>query len=101
MTSPEDACVPFEYGGRRWEIPVRLIRARQDWDAAHALCQELERRTDEASRAAYDAAWKQRMDATLRLGRDPWLAERADGRRHDADAALRACARSATIETVP
>ncbi|WP_034270182.1 hypothetical protein [Actinospica robiniae] len=100
MTSPDDACVPFEYGGRRWEIPVRLIRARQEWETAHALCQQLQRRTDEASRAAYDAAWDRRMAATLRLGRDPWLTAHENGR-HEADAALRACARSATIETVP
>ena len=100
MTPSDDAWVPFEHGGRRWEIPVRLIRARQEWETAHALCQQLQRHQDEASRAAYDAAWDRRMEATLRLGRDPWLAGNEDGR-HEADAALRACARSATIETVP
>jgi hypothetical protein len=100
MTAPDDACVPFEHGGRRWEIPVRLIRARQEWDAAHALCRELQRRTDEASRARYDEAWDRRMACTLRLARDPWPAG-TEGGRCAADAALRACARAATIETVP
>jgi hypothetical protein len=100
MTSPDDALVPFEHGGRRWEIPVRVIKLRQEWEAAHARCQELQRRTDEASRAAYDEAWELRMDRTLRLGRDPWLTGHEAGR-SAADAALRACARSATIETMP
>ena len=99
--SPDDAYVPFEYGGRRWEIPVRLIRARHEWEAAHALCRQLQRRTDDASRAEYDAAWDRRMQATLLLGRDAWLSTLSGGGRHEADAALRACARSATIETVP
>jgi hypothetical protein len=100
MTASDDACVPFEYGGRRWEIPVRVIRLRQEWDAAHARCRETQRRTDEAGRAAYDEAWELRMDRTLRLSREPWLVGHEAGR-HAADAALRMCARSATIETMP
>ncbi len=77
-----------------------LIRLRQRWDEADAQCQDLQRRTDEASRAAYDEAWDRRMDATLRLNREPWLTGHEFGR-HNADAALRACARAATIETMP
>ncbi len=100
MTSPDDACVPFEYGGRHWEIPVGLIRLRQQWDQAQAQCEELQRGTDAASLAGYDEAWDRRMDATLRLNREPWLTGHEFGR-HAADAALRACARSATIEIMP
>jgi hypothetical protein len=94
MTSPDDACVPFEHGGTRWSVPVRLIRLQQEWDEADALCREAA-----LDDARYDEAWSRRLDASLDLQRDPWrVGHGAD--RAGAEAALRACAGAARIEVV-
>ena len=95
MTSPDDACVPFEHGGAQWSVPVRLIRLQQEWNAAAALCRE-----PDLDLVEYDEAWWRRLHASLDLQRDPWRGSHGAGR-HGAEAALRACADAAQIETVP
>jgi len=88
--------VRFEHGGTTWEIPLDLIEAQRRFDAADAQCQSLAATSnpDADTQAAYRKASGERGDAVLALHRHPWLIEhQRAGRRHQADTAMKACAR--------
>jgi hypothetical protein len=91
METATAGTVPFEHDGLDWAIPRDLIDAQVEWDRAHAACTRL---ADGGDRAQYERMRTRRLGITLYLHRHPWLIDHmAAGRRHQADQALKACAR--------
>ena len=87
--------VQFEHGGSVWQIPEDLIDTQRKWDAANADCIRL---ADGPDRDAYQDARVRRLDLTDELHESPWLEDAArHGQRVRADAALKACARIASV----
>lgn len=87
------AVVEFEYDGRLWQIPGDLLELQRAWYAADGACQALAL-ADPVDAEALRAARAHRLDLTDNLVHHPWLLEhQAAGRRHQADTALKACAR--------
>ena len=85
--------VRFEHDGTVWEIPASLIETQRAWDAANAECIRL---ADGPDQTAYQDARARRLDLTDELYESRWLEDAArHGQRVRADAALKACARSA------
>ena len=85
------ATVNFEYEGRGWEIPAKLVEARRVFTAAMAECTALSRATDPESLATYKQAWERHLAAADVLGDATWVMSFGSDR-HKAEAALRACA---------
>lgn len=83
--------VSFEHGGVSWLIPADLIALQRDWNAAAGVVDTLVEGDDVEALAQARA---KRLALTDELYRHPWLAEQLRlGRRHQADQALKACAR--------
>ncbi|MGH3492021.1 MAG: hypothetical protein ACRDQ1_02140 [Sciscionella sp.] len=90
MTEPT---VRHPHGGVEWDIPVDLLGIQRRFDEADAECARL---VDGEDRDAYQAARTRRLHEALALHDHPWLLEQmAQGRRYQADMALKHLARSA------
>lgn len=86
------AVVSFEHGGVTWFIPADLLALQRAWDAAAGAVDTLVEGDDIEALAVARAG---RLDLTDQLYRHPWMGEQFKlGRRHQADQALKACARS-------
>jgi len=84
--------VRFEHDGTVWEIPAGLVELQRSWFAADAAVHALAEGEDADG---LRLAREHRLELTMALHDDPWLLQAmADGRRHQADMALKACARS-------
>jgi len=93
MTEPAAPTVRHPHGGVDWEIPVDLLEIQRRFDQADADCARLAEGEDQD---AYDAARQLRLQQVLALHDHPWLIEQmANGRRHQADTALKNLARAA------
>lgn len=93
MTVPGAGTVRHEHGSVHWEIPVDLLEIQRHFDQADAECARL---ADSEDRDAYQAARTRRLYEALALHDHPWLLEQmAQGRRYQADMALKHLARSA------
>jgi hypothetical protein len=87
--------VRFDHGGTTWEIPDHLVRTQQEWDRA-------DRQARQAAQDGDDSEWNtaraRRLELTAELYAHPWLRAAMDsGRRYQADQALKAAARDASI----
>jgi hypothetical protein len=88
----EGEAVRFEHGGTVWEVPAGLVGLQRSWfaadDAVHALAEG-------DDRDGLRLAREHRLELTMSLYEDAWLLQAmADGRRYQADMALKACART-------
>lgn len=87
------AAVSFEHRGQAWQIPTDLIGLQCAWDAAHAQVMAL---VADGTREQLNEARTRRAELTVDLYAHPWMrAQFTAGRRHQADLALKACARRA------
>jgi hypothetical protein len=88
-TSPT---VRVDHGGETWDIPEDLIALQKSWDAASGAVDTL---VDGDDTEALKLARAHRLDLTDQLVHHPWLlAAMADGRRFQADSAMKAAARA-------
>jgi hypothetical protein len=92
MAEPGASSVRHQHGGAEWEIPVDLLEIQRRFDEADAECTRLAQGDDQD---AYQAARARRLQEALELHDHPWLIEQmAQGRRYQADMALKHLARS-------
>ena len=92
MSDPAARTVHHEHGGVAWDIPVDLLETQRRFDAANADCTRLAESEDHE---AYRTAQQRRITEVLALQDHPWLREQqAQGRRHQADTAVKHLARS-------
>jgi hypothetical protein len=92
MSEPGPRTVRHEHGGVEWDVPVDLLEIQRRFDAANADCTRL---AESHERDAYHAAQQRRMAEVAALHEHPWLRQQmAQGRRHQADTALKHLARS-------
>jgi hypothetical protein len=83
--------ITHEHGGRAWEIPADLVALQRESDAAAGAVDTLVDGDDVEALAQSRA---RRLDLTDRLYEHPWLREQFNrGCRHQADLALKDCAR--------
>ena len=93
---PAGVLVEFEHGGVVWGIPADLIGLQRAWYAEHAAVSEL---VNNGELAALEVARAHRLDLTERKWNHPWLRDAMrDGRRLQADEALKAAARAADVK---
>jgi hypothetical protein len=90
MSDSGPRTVRHEHGGVEWDIPIDLLEVQRRFDAANADCAQL------ADSEAYRAVQQRRMAEVVALHEHPWLRQQmAQGRRHQADTAVKHLARSA------
>lgn len=82
----------YTHDGTTWHIPDDLIAVQRAWDQAD---RDVQQAAGDGDDSALNAARARRLDLTDELHQHPWLLDAlAHGRRHQADLALKACARA-------
>lgn len=90
MGEGDGEMVRFEHDKVVWEIPRDLIELQRSWFAADGACQALASGDD---LEALKSARAHRLELTMALQDHPWLLQAlSEGRRHQADMAMKACA---------